>query len=148
MEHNIIPRSPVPTSNAAYKKNCKPTSKLPEDKAFQLDDVRLIQKHLWKRVNSRKYDLNGYAILFASEIGVREGEIPSLKWSDVGDNYIHIQSQQNDEIRDGVKVYYYNPTTKDETEVNRDGRKIPLNANVRCIFDELKKKQKTLGIKS
>lgn len=88
MEHNIIPRSPVPTSNAAYRKNCKPTSKRPEDKTFQLDDVRMIQEHLW------------------------------------------------------------NPTTKDEKSVSRDGRKIPMNANVRYIFNELKKKQKSLGIKS
>ena len=38
--------------------------------------------------------------------------------------------------------------SKDEKGVSRDGRKIPMNANVRRIFDELQKKQKALNIKS
>ena len=49
-------------------------------KAYQPNEIELIRTHLWKRVQTLKYDINGYAILFSSETGVREGEIPSLKW--------------------------------------------------------------------
>lgn len=86
--------------------------------------------------------------MFSSETGVREGEIPSLKWSDIKGNAIHIHSQQNDEKRDGVKVYYYNPTTKNEKGVSNNGRFIPLTNRIREILDELKAKQKALGIHS
>ena len=57
-------------------------------------------------------------------------------------------TQQNDEKRDGVKVYYYNPTTKNEKGVSNNGRFIPLTNRIREILDELKAKQKALGIHS
>lgn len=147
-ERRYIDVNPVPMKNAVYAKNLTPTSNKPEDKAFQPHEVEMIRDYLWKRVNELRYDVNGYAILFSSETGVREGEIPSLKWSDVKSNAIHIHSQQNDEIRDGKKVYYYNPTTKNEKGVSHNGRFIPLTNRVREILDELKAKQELLGISS
>lgn len=58
---------------------------------------------------------------------------------------IHIHSQQNDERRDGVKVYYYNPTTKNEKGVRNNGRYIPLTNRISHILAELKAKKKTLN---
>lgn len=147
-ERRYIEINPVPSKNKAYAKNFTPTNDKPEDKAFQPHEVDMIREHLWERVHRLRYDVNGYAILFSSETGVREGEIPSLKWSDVKGNSIHIHSQQNDEKRDGVKVYYYNPTTKNEKGVSNNGRFIPLTNRIREILDELKSKQKALGIHS
>ena len=95
-ERRYIEINPVPSKNKAYAKNFTPTNDKPEDKAFQPHEVDMIRKHLWERVHRLRYDVNGYAILFSSETGVREGEIPSLKWSDVKGNSIHIHSQQND----------------------------------------------------
>jgi len=145
-ERRIIDVNPVPAKNAAYSKNFKPSNNRPEDKAFQPEEVAQIREYLWKRIHKSRYDVNGYAILFASETGVREGEIPSLKWSDVKDNAIHIHSQQNDEKRNGVKVYYYNPTTKNEKGVSHNGRFIPLTNRIRNILEDLKAKQESLGI--
>ncbi|MBQ8139000.1 MAG: tyrosine-type recombinase/integrase [Lachnospiraceae bacterium] len=88
------------------------------------------------------------AILFSSETGVREGEIPSLKWSDISGNAIHIHSQQNDEYRDGVRVFYYNPSTKNEKGISSNGRYIPITNRIRRILDELREKQVKLGIRS
>lgn len=147
-EHHIIEHNPVPDSNKAYVKNCILASNRPEDKAFQPDEIKMIQEHLWERIERMQYDVNGYAILFSSETGVREGEIPSLRWEDVTDTYIHIHSQQNDEIRDGKKYYYYNPSTKNEKGVSRGGRKIPMNDRIRNILVSLRKKQEELGIHS
>ena len=145
-ERRFIEFNPVPSKNKAYAKNFTPTSRKPEDKAFQPDEVELIRTHLWERVHKERYDVNGYAILFSSETGVREGEIPSLKWSDITGNAIHIHSQQNDEHRDGKKVFYYNPTTKNEKGISSNGRYIPITNRIRAILDELKEKQNDLGI--
>ncbi|MCR5796422.1 MAG: tyrosine-type recombinase/integrase [Eubacterium sp.] len=147
-ERRIIEVNPVPAKNAPYKKNLTHVCNKPEDKAFQPEEVEMIRSYLWKRVNTLRYDVNGFAILFASYTGVREGEIPSLKWSDVSENSIHIHSQQNDERRDGKKVYYYNPSTKNEKGVSRDGRRIPITDNLRKVLNDLKLKQKSLGIAS
>lgn len=78
-ERRYISINPVPETNRSYVKNCTLSSDKPEDKAFQPNEVELIRKHLWSRVESSKYDVNGYAILFASESGCREAEIPTLK---------------------------------------------------------------------
>ncbi|MCR5467993.1 MAG: tyrosine-type recombinase/integrase, partial [Lachnospiraceae bacterium] len=147
-ERRYVDINPVPTNNRAYAKNLTPTNNKPEDKAFQPEEVELIREHLWKRANKSTYDVNAYAILFSSETGVREGEIPSLKWSDISDGKIHIHSQQNDELRGGIKVYYYNPTTKNEKGISHDGRYIPVTAKIRQILDELNCKQRELGIDS
>ena len=77
-ERRYIEINPVPSKNKAYAKNFTPTNDKPEDKAFQPHEVDMIRKHLWERVHRLRYDVNGYAILFSSETGVREGEIPSL----------------------------------------------------------------------
>lgn len=147
-ERNIIPMNIVPDDNAPYKKNCQMVTDRPEDKAFQPEEISMIRDYVWKRINRSKYDVNGYAILFSSHTGVRQAEIPSLKWNDIGDKLIHIHSQQNDEMRNGEKYYYYNPTTKNEKGESNDGRYIPLTKEVRHILDELKAKQKALGIDS
>ncbi len=147
-ERRYISINPIPAKNKAYEKNLTPTCAKPEDKAFQPEEVKLIRNHLWDRAHRTKYDVNAYAILFSSETGVREGEIPSLKWTDITDKAIHIHSQQNDEVRDGKKVYYYNPTTKNEKGVSHNGRFIPITYEVRRILTELKAKQQELGITS
>lgn len=88
------------------------------------------------------------AILFASESGCREAEIPALKWEDVLDNRIHIHAQLNDQVVDGHKVYYYNPTTKNEKGISRNGRFIPMTNEIRRILFALRENQKRLGITS
>lgn len=147
-ERRIIEFNPVPKNNATFARNFSVPSNKPEDKAFQPKEVELIREHLWNRVEESHYDVYGFAILFSSETGVREGEIPSLKWEDIKDNSIHIHSQQNDERRDGKRVYYYNPTTKNEKGISRDGRHIPLTSSIRKILQALKEKQDALGINS
>lgn len=147
-ERMYITVNPVPAKNGAYTKNCKARVVNPEQKAFQPEDIKLIKRTLWERVENTKYDVNGYAILFSIETGVREGEIPSLMWADVYPDRIHVHSQQNDRTVDGVKEYYYNPSTKNEKGVSLNGRFIPMNQNTRLILSKLKEKQIELGIKS
>lgn len=147
-EHKIMDISPVPTDNRVFKKQCRQINAKPEDKAFQPDEIDIIREYLWDRVHNQIYDVNGYAILFASWVGLREAEIPSLKWSDISGTTIHIHSQQNDEKRNGTKTYYYNPSTKNEKGISNGGRYFPMNKEILAILNELRDKQKSLGIET
>ena len=147
-DHRIIAVNIVPSDNGPYKKNLTMSDDRPEEKAFQPHEIEMIREYLWSRVEKEKYDVNGYAILFSSHTGVRQGEIPSLKWEDISEKLIHIHSQQNDRETANGKEYYYNPTTKNEKGESKNGRYIPLTQEVKHILNELKKKQEALGIHS
>ncbi len=147
-EHRILVYNPVPENNSHFLKHCRLSKNKPEEKAFQPEEIDTIREYLWNRVSKRKYDVNGYAILFASWVGLREAEIPALKWSDITETAIHIHAQQNDEMQDGVKTFYYNPTTKNEKGISKDGRYFPMNSEIKRILDELRNKQQSLGINS
>lgn len=147
-EHQLIPINIVPKDNTAFLKQCSIKVVTPEKKAFSPNELIILRDYLWERVNKLKYDVNGYAILFASHTGVRQAEIPALKWSDISDTMIHIHAQQNDECINGKKTYYYNPTTKDEKGISKGGRKFPITFEIRKILNELKAKQEALGIES
>lgn len=138
----------MPKDNTHFKKSLNLTVDKTEDKAFTMDDLGQIRTYLWNRVSRLRYYVNGYAILFSSHTGVRESEISSLKWADIGDQLIHIHSQHNDELRDGEKYYYYNPTTKNAKGESNNGRYIPLTQEVTHILSELKSKQLSLKIDS
>lgn len=158
--------NPVPSNNKGYIKRCKPSRNHPEDKAFQPKDLEKIRTALQKRIDGLRYDVNGYAILFASYTGVREGEIPAIQWSDVdfSKHRIHIHAQQNiTEDSNAVEVitslyvtksksertiFYYNSSTKNEKGESKDGRMIPLTCDVETILRELQRKQSVLGINS
>ena len=147
-DNGFIRFNPVPDKNGPYEKNFRPVLDGPEDKAFQPEEVKMIREYCWNRTKEIDYDVNAYAILFSSETGVREGEIPSLKWEDIHDTHIHIHSQQNDEIKNGKKTYYYNPATKNEKGVPKGGRKIPMTGEIRKILSEVKAWQERLGIET
>ena len=72
-ERQYITINPVPKKNRSFNKNCVDKPHNPEDKAFQPFEIKIIKKALRERVNRLKYDVNGYAVLFAIETGVREG---------------------------------------------------------------------------
>lgn len=147
-EQNYISVNPVPVSNAAVVKHCRPAKCRPEEKAFQPDDIQKIKNYVWEQIDSKPYSPNYYAILLAIETGMREAELPSLKWEDISDLRIHIHSQQLDEKKDSNKIYYYAPYTKNERGVELGGRYFPITENIRIIFNRLSEQQKELGIHS
>jgi len=161
-ERHYIDTNPVRSTNKVFKKYCIRSAKNPEEKAFQPKQLQELKTHLWERVKTRKYDVSGFAILFAASTGVRIAEIPVLKWSDVTDVAIHIHAQQNESYdpnsvevktspyvtKEGGKYTYYNPSTKNEKGISRDGRYFPLTNEVKRILNLLKEAQERLGIES
>ena len=151
----IITSNPVAQiKNRVYKKSCAIVDTDPEKKIHSPQEIGQIKETVRKRMKHKTYNgyfINGYAILFSIETGMRAAEICSLKWSDVKDNYIHIHSQQlKEKAENGQKgsIYYYAPYTKNEKGISRDGRKFPLTKAIKSLLEELKALQEQLNIHS
>lgn len=153
LENDIIISNPVPAvRNDMYYKSCDITPATPEEKILSVDEIQTLKDTVRKYMNSKRYNdgyfINGYAILFSIETGMRAGELPSLKWSDIKSDHIHIHSQQLNHKFKGGKEYYYAGWTKNEKGISMGGRKFPLTNAIKAILDELKALQNTLGIES
>ena len=149
---DIIAVSPLNKfNNKAFLKECDCSKAVSAQKIFsenELDTIKQTVRSYMKCKRYNSYFINGYAILFAIETGMRAGELPALKWSDIHDNYIHIHAQQLSNKRKGGKEYYYADWTKDEKGVSRGGRKFPLTKTIKTILDELKAVQESKMIHS
>ena len=96
-------------------KSCDTKRAKPEDKILSPDEIESLKAEVRKRMTMKKYGsyyINGYAMLFAIETGVRVGELCALKWEDITANSIHIHSQQLNKSVEGGKEYYLVPYTK------------------------------------
>lgn len=168
-EHEIIVNNPVSyINNKDYYISCTPANKNPESKILSEDEIKTVQDTVYRYMTAKRYKgyfINGYAILFSIETGIRAGEIPSLRWDDIKEDYIHIHSQQlsfdnTPENLEFVKtkgypfsvtkatIYYHVPWTKGEKGISIGGRKFPLTNKIKAILGELKALQTALGIVS
>lgn len=152
IEHEIISKNPVTAiKNSNYYKSCNTQKTKPEDKILSESDIQIVENTVRKYMTYKKYGdyfINGFAILFSIETGVRVGEIPALKWEDVKDDYINIHAQQLSIRNKGGKTYYYAPWTKDEKGNSQGGRNYPLTDKIKDILTELKLIQIQKNIKS
>ena len=127
-----------------YNKIC-----IEEQRTLSFDEINQLKERLEWRIEYFPYYVYGYAMLFAIETGVRAGEIPALKWSDVYPTYIHIHAQQLCTREDGKRDYHFVPWTKNEKrKLIKTGRIFPMTDAIKNILDRLKAKQDELGIKS
>lgn len=154
-EYEIVLSNPVSTiKNNFYYPSCTTTSSKSEEKILSEAEIQTVKDTVRSYMSQKRYHgyfINGYAILLSIETGMRAGELPSLKWSDIKENYIHIHSQQLYNKQPGGKEYYYANWTKNEKHLSpdqRDGRKFPLTNAIKDILFELKELQTSMGIKS
>lgn len=150
VEKEIITSNPVAKiKNSVYKKSCSVTNTSSEKKIHSQTEIEQIKNEVQKRMSQKRYKgyfINGFAILLSIEIGLRCGELCSLRWDDVKDTYIHIHSQQLKQDGDNGSIYYYAPYTKNEKGISQNGRKFPLTNKVKAILEHLKAVQEDLGI--
>jgi len=155
LEKDIISENPVTAiKNSIYYKSLEIENRNSEVKILSPEEIEKVKETvaIYKKVKRYKdeYFINGYAILFSIETGMRAGELPALKWSDIKENYIHIHAQQlcrKRENGDG-KEYYYAGWTKNEKGVSKGGREFPLTNAIKQILSELKAHQERLHIES
>ena len=150
--HRIISINPVVTiKNKPYMKSCDTRKARPDEKILspeEIDSIRQEVRHRMTKDKWGKYYINGYAVLFAIETGVRAGELCALKWEDITDNSIHIHAQQLTRREDGKKIYYYDTHTKNEKGISQDGREFPLTKRIADLLDEIKNLQMDMEIES
>lgn len=136
--------------NNDLKKSCIPSTGTSETKLFSQDEIKLIEERVRHQMTFKRYKggyfINGYAILFSIQTGMRVAEICSLKWEDISDSDIHIHSQQLHSADTGK--YNYANWTKNERGRSQGGRYFPLTEKIKDILIELTLLQKKLGISS
>ena len=147
---NIIKDSPVRfIDNQEYMKSCDNSAGTTDTKIFSETELQTIKKAIRHKMGFRRYKgyfINGYAMLFSIETGMRVGELVALKWEDILEDRIHIHSQQLHSISN--QEYSYASWTKDEKGRSNGGRYFPLTNEIKAILDELKEVQNSLGIHS
>ncbi len=149
-EEKFIMYNPVHDINLEnYYKNCDHSVKDSDEKIFTIAEIEMIQARVREEMKGRRYDFIGYAILFSIETGVRVGEIPVLRWSDITNKGIHIHRQQRVvKVKGSTKEIYELPYTKNERKHPKGGRYFPITDKIANILAEVKTKQDELGIKS
>lgn len=123
-------------------------------KCFSEEEIKTIQNACRERINSSKYDVYSYAIIFSSLTGVRVSEIPAIKWSDVQANALWIHSMQLDKRTSKNKCkgeytrWVFAPFTKNEKGIPQGGRLFPLLNDIKELLDEIKNVQQEQKIES
>lgn len=148
LEHDVINKNPVQRiKNSVYMKSCDTTKSKPEDKIFTPEEIKRLIDICDERMRNCYY-VNGYAMKFAINTGVRAGELCGIKWNDIDfeNNVIHIHGQQLIKKVDGHSVYYYAPYTKNELGTSDDGRYFPLTETLRDMLLEMKEWQNSFSI--
>ena len=153
MIHGVITSNPVKSlQNKVYLKSCDLSKPEPAEKILSPEEIDRVKAEIRRRMTMKKYGryyVNGYALLFAIETGVRVGELCAIKWSDVYENRIHIHSQQlSEDTTPGHTTFYFVPYTKNEKGISTDGRDFPLTNAIRSLLDEVKALQTEMGIRS
>lgn len=88
-------------------------------------------------------------VLLSIKTGLREGELPTLRWADIRDGWIHVHSQQRVLIENGKRQGFIEPPwTKDEKGESKGGRYVPIFPGLQEVLDYCKKWQEERGIES
>ncbi|MCR5323535.1 MAG: tyrosine-type recombinase/integrase [Lachnospiraceae bacterium] len=152
VKHKIITENPVTLiKNRQYLKSCDTRKPKADEKILSPEEIDILREEVRHRMTCKKwgrYYINGYAMLFAIETGVRAGELCALKWEDIHEKSIHIHAQQLHRLEGGKRIYYYQPSTKNEKGVSMDGRDFPLTRRIAELLKEIRELQDELNIKS
>ena len=85
--HKLISENPLAyIKNKVYLKSCDTYHASPEEKILSPAEIKILQDEVRYRMTTKRwgaYYINGYAMLFAIETGVRVGELCALRWSDI-----------------------------------------------------------------
>ncbi len=149
LHEKIISSDPVQLDLEDYFQNCTQKEKTADEKIFTMDEIAQIQTEARARLKTEGYDPYLYAILFSILTGVRAGEIPTLRWSDLSDMGIHIHTQQRIIRREGdSRLLEELPFTKNERRHPRGGRYFPVYDELQTLLNEIREQQDIDGIHS
>lgn len=131
-----------------YYKKCKVSSVDDNEKIFTKEEIeKIVSKEREKLAKYPTYFVS-YSILVSILTGMRVGEIPVLRWSDIdfekGTIHIHRQQLFIKKTREYIEVGY----TKNERQNPKNGRIFPINKRLRKLLEEIQRVQQENNIVS
>lgn len=132
-----------PFNRVKINKNLFAQKEIPksETQVFITNEQEMIREEIMNKISNRPRCISPYMILLNFQLGLRIGEICSLKWSDIKDNYIYIQRQEVEKFEfdsDGTTIlsseFIVVPYTKSEA----GNRKVYLNESAKDILNKIK----------
>lgn len=146
----LIVRNPAKWINLEhYFKDCDHGVRPVNERIFTPEEIERIKACLREKIAKRSYNPQCYAILFSIESGVRVGEIPPLRWSDIDNGLIHIYRQQV-HIKEKGKPERFEIVnyTKNERRHPMGGRFFPVTESIESLLKEIKEMQEAHGVES
>lgn len=115
---------------------------------FTVENEKQICKLAMEKYESSPKSITPLAIIFNFNVGLRVGELVSLRWSDISGNYIHIQRMEvaDYELEEDGNVYRNGIKVVEHTKSYAGDRKVYLNENARNILDLVKKRSLSYGL--
>lgn len=106
-----------------------------EQRAYTDDDLKKFLDYLHDKQQKQKNYLPAYALELQILTGLRRGEIPPLRWSDVTADYIHIHQEQltikkHGDISEHLEIVNHTKTHKN--------RKYPMSDDLKDLLNRLK----------
>ena len=127
-----------------FKRVAKPKS---ETQVFSTSiEYEIIQAAMTRYYRSPR-SISPLAIVFNFNLGLRVGELVSIKWSDISGNYIHIQRMEVADyiLTDNATVISNSKKVTDHTKSYAGDRELYLNEEARNILNIVKKRNMTYG---
>lgn len=114
-----------------YAKDCDHRKKSDEERAFSEKECAALRQDALEHIQNPRSVMR----LFAMVTGVRAGELAALKWSDVSEEFVHIQRQQILDKSTGHQRFYDVEYTKDERKHPHGGRYIPRTSEINDVLE-------------
>lgn len=118
--------------------------KAPNDtQIFLISEQKKLYQEALIKFNNRDWCTTPLMILLNFQLGLRIGELVTLKWTDIEGDYIHIQRmEQTDYLLEsngyGVTAIPNGYKIADHTKTSAGDRRIYLNSNAKSILNKIK----------
>lgn len=109
-EKGIISKNPFPSVQINYKLCRYVQKKSNKTQIYQAHEKEILYQYLDEDFKENPDITNTLAIRLLLQLGVRIGELVALKWSDIEDDYIHIQRMESKD-QHLEKDLYFSPAT-------------------------------------
>lgn len=140
LDNRLISSSPI-SKNMKKEVRCFCTEakqRSDDERILSMDELEGIRNQAELMAKKHPYYTPNYAIILASMTGMRVGELSALHWTDIDDEYIHVDhSEHRNDYADHSDLVIGEPK-------NRKHRKIPMTRDICNLFNRVKE----LGIDS
>ena len=147
LRRGIITRNPAMFISADdFKESCSSPCKDPDKKTMSPDQVSALHKEAKLLAPNPR----AYAIRISAYSGLRAGELPCIRWSDIRNGFLHVHSSQRlTESDDWKRIGFEELSwTKNEKGISQGGRYIPITNELKSVLEEISAHQKSINLQT